>query len=398
MKTKNITRRMLLVGVLALTLGSCKDDFPEAPGLAGKTIAATMAADANFTLWTAVTQRVGIYPSLNNNNSGVVTIFAPSDPAMTVYLATTYAAQLPLPVTEASLLTFIDGLSATSNPTLAAFTTTLVPIINYHLISSKLTSSMITGTQTFATFSTVPTNIVARLSISRTPTAVYLNGNSASNGATVTNFDLMGSNGVAHTIDRVMNPIGNATVLTPLGLSINYTTNPTTIIGGTSFDAPDNNADFDLLSALIRYTGMVDDILPNATPLPDFTIFQANDGLIRGYFSAIDPVAYNSEAAVYNYISTITPATTTAPTLATLTDLVKYTVVPGRYLTQDITDGQVLATSLTGSNITVSVAPGPPAVYTLQDNNVGTNPVITTQNIMTNSGVLHTINQVLKPN
>jgi len=381
---------MLLVGVFALTLGSCKDDFPEAAGLTGKTIAATMAADANFTLWTAVTQRVGIYPSLNSNNSGIVTIFAPSDPAMTVFLATTYAAQLPLPVTEASLLTFIDGLSTTSNPTLAAFTTTLVPVINYHMISSKLTSSMITGTQTFATING------ARLSISKTSAAVYLNGNSASNGATVTNFDLSGSNGVAHTVDRVMAAVGTATVLTPLGLSINYTTNPTTITGGTSSDAVDT--DFDLLAALIRYTGQVDDILPNATPLPDFTIFQANDGLIRGYFSAIDPVAYNTEAAIYTYISTITAATTTAPTLATLEALVKYTVVPGRYLTQDMTDGLALATSLTGSNITVSVAPGPPAVYTLQDNNVGTNPVITTQNILTNSGVLHTINQVLKPN
>lgn len=390
MKTQTISRRILLVGMLALTLGSCQDDFTTPTGSAGKTIAATMAADANFTLWTAITQRVGMYASLNNNNSGLVTIFAPSDPALTAYLSVTYAAQLTLPITEASLLTFIDGLSSTSNPTLASFTSTLVPVLNYHMVSSKITSGMITGTQTFATLNG------ARLSISKSGSTILLNGNSATNGATVTNVDLVGSNGVAHTIDRVMAVVGTATVLTPLGLSISYTTNPPTVTGGTSSDATDT--DFDLLAALIRYTGTTPTILPNASPLPDFTIFQPNDGLIRAYLVALDPTL-TTEALCYTYISTLTASSTTTPTLAELTTLVQYHVVPGRFLAQDITDGQELTTLLTNGKITASVAPGPPAIYTLQDANTGvTDPVVTTANILTNSGVLHTINGVLRPN
>ncbi|MBL7848519.1 MAG: fasciclin domain-containing protein [Cyclobacteriaceae bacterium] len=390
MKTLNITRRILLVGIMALTLGSCQDDFKSPSGLTGNSIAAAMAADANFTLWTAVTQRVGMYASLNNPNSGLFTIFAPSDPAMTTYLATTYAAQLPVPVTEASLITFIDGLSTTSNPTLASFTTTVVPVLNYHIVSSKITSSQITGTQTFATLNS------ARLSISKVGSTVVLNGNSATNGATVTNFDLQGSNGVAHTIDRVMAVPGVATVLSPLNLSISYATNPPTVTGGTSSDAIDS--DFDLLAALIRYTGLTPTILPNSSPLPEFTIFQANDGIIRAYLLSLNGTL-TTEALCYTYISTLTPASVTAPTLADLTTLVKYHVVPGRYLVQDLTEGLELTTLLTTPKLTAGVAAGPPTVYTIKDANTGVaDPVVTSSNILTNSGVLHTINGVLRPN
>lgn len=392
MKQLNMTRRILLVGVLALTLGSCQDEFKSPGGLTGNSIATVMAADANFTLWTAITRRVGIYNSLNDPNSGVVTIFAPSDPALTAYLSATYAAQLTnlQPVTETTLINFIDGLSSTSSPTLASFTSTLVPVLNYHLVSSRITSSMITGTQTFATLNG------ARLSISKSGATILLNGNSATNGATVTNVDLSGSNGVAHTIDRVMAAVATATVLTPLGLSISYTTNPPTVTGGTTSDATDT--DFDLLAALIRYTGTTPTILPNASPLPDFTIFQANDGLIRAYMVAIDPTL-TTEALCYTYISTLTASSTTSPTLADLTTLVQYHVVPGRYLSQDLTTGQQLQTLLTSGKITASVVTGPPLVVTLQDANTGvTDPVVTTSNILTNSGVLHTINGVLRPN
>lgn len=390
MKNLNITRRILLVGVFALTLGSCKDDFTSPTGLTGKTIAATMAADPNFTLWNAVLNRVGLYASLNNNNSGLYTIFAPSDPAMTTYLAATYAAQLTLPVTETSLLAFMDGLTTTSNPTLASFVSTLVPVVNYHMVSSKLTSSMITGTQTFSTLNG------ARLSVSKVGSAVILNGNSATNGATVTAVDLLASNGVAHTIDRVMAVPGTATVLTPLGLTISYNTNPPTVTGGTTSDATDT--DFDLLAALIRYTGTTPTILPNTSPLPDFTIFQPNDGQIRAYMVAIDGTL-TTEALCYAYIAALTPTTTTSPTLADLTALVQYHVVPGRYLVQDLTDGLELTTLLTGKKLTAGVAPGPPAIYTIKDANTGvTDPTVTSANSLTNSGVLHTINGVLRSN
>lgn len=389
---------MLLVAMMVFTFGACQDDFDAPAGLTGNSIATVMSNSADFTLWTAVTKKVGVYASLNSLNSGVFTIFAPSDPALTSYLAATYAAQLPLPVTEASLLTFIDGLSTSSNPTLTSFSGTLVPVLNYHMVSSKITSSLITGTQTFATLNG------ARLSISKSGSTVLLNGNSAANGATVTNFDLMAANGVAHTIDRVMAPISTAaataTVLGPLELSISYTTNPPTISKtAPEFDAADG--DFDLFAALLRYTGQVPTILPNATPLPDFTIFRVTDGVMRAYLQTLNGTLI-TEADCGAYILSLvsaTPPPTPDPTLAELTSLIQYHVVPGRYLSQDLTNAQVLVTLLTGGNITMNVATGPPASYTLQDVDTGaTDPVITTQNTLTNSGVLHTINGVLRPN
>ncbi len=393
MKNKNITRRILLVGVFALTLGSCKDDFTSPIGLTGKTIAATMAADPNFTLWTAAVQKAGLYASLNNNNSGVVTIFAPSDPAMTAYLGATYFSGGPFPVTEASLIAFMDGLSTTSTPTLTSFVGTVVPVLNYHMVSSKITSAMITGNQTFATLNN------ARLAISRSGSTVVLNGNSATNGATVTNFDLLGSNGVAHTIDRVMAVPSVANVLATFSpvFTINYGTNPPTVVGGTTAsDGTDTG--FELLAALIRYTGQVPVILPNSTPLPDFTIFRANDGLIRAYLQTLNGTLV-TETQCYAYISTLTPASVTIPTLAELTAFTQYQLVPGRFLSQDFTDQKVLTTLKTGSTITVGVAPGPPAIYTLLDGNTGfADPVITAPNTLTNSGVVHTINAVLRPN
>jgi hypothetical protein len=189
---------------------------------------------------------------------------------------------------------------------------------------------------------------------------------------------------------------GTATVLTPLGLSISYTTNPPTVTGGTSSDATDT--DFDLLAALIRYTGTTPTILPNTSPLPDFTILQPNDGQIRAYMVAIDGTL-TTEALCYAYIAALTPTTATSPTLADLTALVQYHVVPGRYLAQDLTDGLVLKTLLTGKDLTAGVAPGPPAIYTIKDANTGvTDPTVTSANILTNSGVLHTINGVLRSN
>lgn len=387
----------MLVIALVLTFGSCKDDFTAPPGLNGKPIAATMAADPNFNIWTAIIQKIGFYNSLNNNNSGVVTIFAPADAAMVTFMAATFS-QLTPPVSETSILSFIDGLTTTSNPTLASFSSSLVNVVNYHIISSKLTSSQITGTQTFATLQG------ARLAISKVGSTVMLNANASGNGALVTAFDLQGSNGVAHTIDRVMTAISTVNVLSPLELSISYASNPPVVSKTTPVsDAVDS--DFDLLAAILQYTGQVPTIIPNSSPLPDFTIFRENDGLIRAYLTAVYPATGNTtEIQWITYIASLvsaTPPASPSPTLAELTSFAQYHVVPGRFLTTDFSNGQALTTLLTGKVITVGVSPIPPAAgpytFTLTDINTGaTDPVISSGNTQTNSGILHTMNAVLR--
>lgn len=397
---KNIItiRNLILVSVFTLALGSCKDDFTSPTGLSGKPLGETMAANSNFTLFTEVVKKTGQFQALNNNNSGLVTAFVPSDPAFIAYFSAAYPAYfgtLPPPVTEVNVMYFLSQLTFTTAPTfptLATFTSTTIPIINYHLVSSKLTSGLITGNQVFATLNG------ARLSISKTPTATLLNANSSTNGASIASFDVLASNGVAHSIDRVMAAVATATVLTSMAVTVSYATNPATI-GSPATDG--TTTDFDLLANLIRYTGQAPIILPNTTPLPDFTIFQANDGIMTTALNSMFASAM-TEIQWGAYLVALTPATTTTPTLDQLTTLVKYQVVPGRFLTPDFTNEQVLKSLLTSPTIIVGVNPVPPAIgpytYTLTDANTGVaNPVITSANILTNSGILHTVNGVLRP-
>ncbi|MDZ4716588.1 MAG: fasciclin domain-containing protein [Cytophagales bacterium] len=400
MKNFNTINRLLLVTAFTLTLGSCKDDFTSPVGLTGTPVGDTMAADPNFTIFTAIVKKTGQFAMINNINAGLVTVFSPSDPAFITDLSARYPAYFgPLaPVSEAHVLTFLGQLTATTTPTLAGFIATYVPIISYHLVSSKLTASLITGNQVFATLNG------ARLSISKTATATVLNANSSTNGATVTAFDVMAANGVTHTIDRVMAAVSSATVLTPMGVSISYNSNPPTVTGGTTSDT--NDANFNLLAALIRVTGLTPTILPNSSPLPDFTVFQPTDGPMRAYLVAINGTL-TTEALCYSYIASLisaTPPPSPNPTLAQLTDLVKYHVVPGRFLTTDFTNGQVLTPLLTTPTLTMGISPIPPAAgpytYTLADANTGVldATITASNNILTNSGILHTVSGVLRPN
>ena len=156
-------------------------------------------------------------------------------------------------------------------------------------------------------------------------------------------------------------------------------------------------------------TGQVPNILPNTSPLPDFTVFQPTDAAVMAYLQSIDGSGtFATELSCYTYISSlIPPAVPPAipnPTLAQLTDIMKYHLVAGRFLTTDFGNGQALSTSLTGSSITVGISPVPPLTgpytYTLLDLNalVLDPTIIPTNNILTNSGILHTVSGVLRPN
>lgn len=392
MKTINIRIFTVLLTGMVFVLGGCKDDFTAPAPLSGTAIGGAIATNSEFNLFTAVANKTGQFNSLNDLNSGLFTVFAPNDAAFVTYFAAAYPAYFgPIaPNTEDQVITFLGQLSQTppaNVPTLTTFISTTVPIINYHLMSSKLTQDKITGNQVFATLNG------ARLSISK-GTSIVLNANSATNGATVVTPDAnTAANGVAHAIDRVMAVLSVATVLTPMGVTVNYGTSPATVGGGSTSDTNDN--DFDLLAAMIRVTGQALVIIPNSSPLPDFTILQPTDGVMRAYLLSLD-ASLTTETLCFNYINTLSSNPTPTITMTQLTELVQYHVIPGRYLTTDMTDGKVLATNLTGKSVTVGVAG---SVYTIVDLNTGvTDPTITTKDIQTNSGILHTINGVLRSN
>ena len=363
-----------MMGAVTFVLGSCSDDFTAPDSPSGTTIATAVAASDNFNILTAALTKTGQVNSLNNNNSGPFTLFAPDDAAFITYFKTFNAAL----VTEADVLTFVNGLTTTSTPTIS----TLNSALTYHMVSSKVTSDLITGNQVFATLNG------ARLSISK-GTTVVLNANVAVNGATVTAVDAQASNGVIHTIDRVLTAVSTATVLTPFGVTIAYTTNPPTIGGGSETGGNATGTDYNILAYALRVSGLVPTILPNATPLPDFTIFASTDDAFRAYLGDVTtPATAVTENAA---IQKLKAMSTTA-----VADILKYHIVSGRLLSTDLTNGQQLTTLLADKKITVNING---STYTLTDANTGViDPTITSANILTNSGIDHRINGVLRSN
>lgn len=395
----------VLTGVLVV-LASCTDDFKEVPTASGNTIVQVASGNNNFNILAAALTKTGLVNTLNNNNSGSFTVFAPSDDAFVTYWR---AVRANPALTEQNVLDTIANLKTTavSNPTIG----TLTGILNYHVVNSKIFSSQITGGQAFSSLGTIQVNNVlpgvnitypTRLSVSKQASVLINAGraveNSPANGATVTAVDAEASNGVIHTIDRVLIPItagGNMTVAAVLGLTVNYATNPPTIGGGTTSNDT-NGSNYNLLAAALRVTGLAPAILPSANPLPDFTVFAPTDAAFVSFL--LNGAAYSSanETAAYNAIIGLSANST--PSLATVTELLKYHVVAGRVLSTDLTNGQTVNTLQTigGNPNTFNIGING-SIFTLVDKGSAvTDPTISSANILTNAGVIHQINGVLR--
>lgn len=377
----------VLAATAVLVLAGCTDNFKEVPSATGQTIAQIASANDNFNILTALVTKTGLVASLGNNNSGSYTVFAPTDAAFVTYLNTFTALAS---ADEGAAIAWINGtLSPTTTPSIA----TLVGVLNYHTVSSVITSDKFAGGD-FATLQG------ARLSTSSQAGAFFLNGNNPGvgtltpgNGTTVANtvaLDLKASNGVIHAINKVLTPVSTASIGAALGLTISYTTNPPTITGGTTTDA--NGSNYNLLAAALRVTGLVPTLLPNQSILPDFTVFAPRDQDFVSFLGVAN------EAAGLTAINGLSANST--PSLATVTELLKYHVVAGRILSTDLSNGQVVNTLQL-----VGTPPAPNAftigingsTVTLVDKGPAiTDPTVLTANILTNAGVIHQISGVLR--
>lgn len=373
---KNIYIKNIVVGMtLIVAIVSCADKFEEIPPPTGQTIVEIAVANDNFDILAAALTKTGLATSLNNPNSGSFTVFAPTDAAFITYWNSIRGAGH----TEQNVLDTIANLkpSAVSNPTIAA----LAGVLNYHIVSSKITSDQITGKAVFATLQG------ARLTISKQGANVILNANNpgaaAGNGGNVTAVDVTAVNGVIHAIDKVLIPVSVGSIGTTLGFSVSYATNPPTVTGGTTAG---NN--YDILSAAIRKAGLAPVLLPNVTPLPDFTVFAPNDAAFVSFLGVAN------EAAAIITINGLTESTT--PKLSEVADILKYHVVSGRVLSTDLSSGQQVTNLLTGKVFTIASL-GPP-VEVSDLNAASANATISSANILTNAGVVHGISAVLNPN
>lgn len=368
---------------IALALAGCKDDFvPPAPP-SGTTILEVITANADLNITLAALNKTNQAASLDNNNSGKFTVWAPTDSAFLVYFQT----KLSKPAfTEDSVLQYIANMTTTSTVSIS----TLNSIITYSILQSYLPSDQIIGDgQVFSTLQG------ARLSISKAGSAVILNadqytGINNPSGAKVKTPDLQASNGVVHTITRALLPVTQASVLSFIGMSVNYGTNPPTV------NLPGAN-NYNIISNALKKTGLATTLVPNATPLPDYTIFIPNDAnfvlAFTNYLNTIYGSTVTDEASAITFINSLNDTTT--PTITQFTNDISYHIVAGRYVTSDLTDGESVSTLLDGSSFTVGVNTG---TYTLSDGNSSTtNATISGKDNLTNAGIVQLIDQFMLP-
>jgi transforming growth factor-beta-induced protein len=380
-KKDSLWAMIIVVLLVLVSTTSCDDDFTSPALPSGSAIADLVVANSEFDLLESALVKTGLASSFANANSGQFTVFAPNDAAFVSFIQSTYS--LASAPTEQEAIDRINALTNTSSPLNLG---TLVGRLNYHILTSELKSSQITGAQTFATLNG------ARLSLSLSGSSVLLNTGTGSTGGNVVSADADATNGVVHTIDKVLAvPSTSTTVLSPLGMSVSYATATPSVSGGLETSGDATGTDFDILAYAIRKSNLATVLVPNATPLPDFTIFAPNDNAMRAYLGDTAPAATKPlEDAAIAFLKSLTPEQ--------VADILKYHVISGRYLSTDLSNGKTLNTLLNSASFNVAISGDPVPTVSLVDKNAAVDPVVIATNNVNNNGVVHTINAVLKSN
>jgi uncharacterized surface protein with fasciclin (FAS1) repeats len=357
-----------IIGLIAFAFfnAGCTDDFSAPDPLSGSTLQDIISENEELNIFTALAQKTGLSTALDNNNAGTYTVFAPKDSAFLVYfrgLSVDYAAY-----NESDVLNLIATLTSSTLPTLSTVTSRM----NYHIVSSSLTSDDLVNNSVFTTLNG------ARLSVSKSGSEVVFNAFIANTGAKSVTLDGTASNGVLHIINRFMNPPSTANVLTTFGMTVSYSTNPPTVTGGLETGADANDSDYDIFSYAIRKGAVAPTLLPNMSPVPELTIFAPKDIAFKSY------LAVATEADAITALKNMSADAVAA--------IVKNHVISGSYVSTDLTDGLVV-TSLAGNTLTIHVSG---ATITIEDGDaVTTDATITSANILTNTGIIHQIDKVL---
>ncbi len=402
MKRINIIQLgIFLSGLLLAT--SCAEEFKAVPPPTGSTIVQIASTNADFNILTAALVKTGLDKTFNNNNSGAFTVFAPTDAAFVAYFNSLGGPFATLD--EVGVLNWINTTlspTVTPGPNLAALTGVLL----YHVVSSEIPSSKVTGAQGFVT-----AGGTARISVSKVGANVVLNANRAGqnvagNGGQSVTLDIDASNGIIHSIDKVLIPvsINNIWVSTLLNFSVNYGVSPPAVtVFGTvlrrvppvapsttpgSINLTDGAApapvdvvgtNYNLLSMAIAKAELATAIIPIAAPFPDFTVFAPNDAAFLTFLGVAN------EVAARDALNALTPAA--------LATIIGYHVVRGRVLSTDLSDGQVITTLSSGNTFSIGING---STVTLVDKGPAVDATITGPNILTNAGVVHQISGVLR--
>jgi uncharacterized surface protein with fasciclin (FAS1) repeats len=308
--SKNILAASIFVTLAYLGVSCKKSNSSSAPA----TIAAQVSAGSDFTSLYAAVTKAGLATTLSG--AGPFTVFAPTDSAF-----------------NASGITpgVINSLTSAE----------LQTILLYHTLPSKVLSS------------NVPAGPNAKV-VTASGDSVFVTNNANGvfvNGIKVTHADIAASNGVIHTLGRVLlPPVGN-------------------IVGVASSDTLFSF----LVAAVVRASSGSTNVAAVLSGGGILTVFAPTNNAFR--------------AAGFPDIAAINAADPN-----TLTSILTYHVIAGRIFSSDLTQGAQPQT-VNGGKLTVSLSSG----ATVKGNSNTSASNIIGANIMATNGVVHVIDQVLLP-
>lgn len=318
MKVKNLTSVLFLGLFLSFgLLTSCSDDDPVIEKT--KNIVDVAVADSNLSVLVAALQKADLVSALQADGS--FTVFAPTDAAFQ------------------SLLDSNDSWNSLDDIPVE----TLKSVLLFHVISGEVKAADLSNTYV-NTLSTGPNDEMLSLQV-EVDGAVEFNGDSKPIAT-----DVMASNGVIHTIDKVMLP---ANVVT-LAL---------------------NNSGFTSLVAALTDSRHTTDFVSLLKEDGPYTIFAPTNDAFQALLDSND--SWSSLADI---------------PIATLEAVLKYHVFTGGNVQSDeLSDNQEI-TMFDGNIVTVDLSSGAKL-----DTSSGQSVVISLTDVQGTNGVIHVVDSVLLP-
>ena len=319
--------KFLLVAFLATTFVSCSDDDDApTPPQGDSTIAGLVSENDDFSSLGAALEVAGLVGVLNGTEE--YTVFAPNNTAFTAFLqANGFSSLGEVPV---DLLTQV--------------------LLNHVVVGTNLSTDLTTGyISSLATGSASDAGLSLFINIEN---GVVINGGANNGGASVSQADIVASNGVVHAVENVIGlpDVTNQAIANP---------EFSTLVSA-------------LIAASTDQTNYVD-ILSGSESSP-FTVFAPTNAAFDDLLSALGATSLNDVAP------------------ATLAIILEYHVIAGSNVrSSDLTTGLTAAT-LQGEELGFDLSDGAQVIDA-----TGVNANIAIVDVQTNNGVVHAIDKVLLP-
>jgi len=333
------TKALLLLVGFSFAIISCEDDDSPTPQ---QNVLEIAVSNENFDVLEAAAIKAGSGVTNVLSGSTQLTVFAPTDAAFVSYLGV---------ANEAAAITAVNGLT----PTAAA------DLLTFHVLAgSEIKAAAIADGTTAVTMARASNN---KAFITKTSAGVSINN------ARVATADVDASNGVIHIIDAVLTPPGGDIVA----------------VATSTENAPS----FGILASALTKANLIATLQGNGP----YTVFAPTDEAFLATLKVVYSDADLTEEEAINVINGLTESSSPL-SLASLTQILLYHVVPASGYSITLTNNQVLTTAKADAPKTVTMGIG--AAVTV-DGLASEPSTVTAANISATNGVIHVIDKVLLP-